>query len=266
MPKTISGGVKLYSRAEWGAKGQYNTPLGTVYEDIWHHFYLPDVPPSASVAEEASVMRGVEAFHISKGWRRISYNFIIFRSGRIYEGCGLHQMGAHTIGHNATGKAICYAWNGDKHPVDNVTKASSRAIRHYMIDHGSISGGSKTYGHRNFAAKSCPGNKIFPDLRQTVHGPVGDMEDEMAFEITPDSPDYQIKNLQQRLNKLLEKKMLKVKVDGQEKAQITEDGDWGKWTTEAWVTVAENYPYIAARDKKTVSGHDWVEVRIRAND
>ena len=260
MPKTLENDVTLYSRAEWGAKGDYSTPLGTVNKDIWHNFFRPDVPITASVAEEMAIMRGVESFHIGKGWRRIAYNFVIFKSGRVYEGCGLNLMGAHTIGQNTVSKAVCFGWDGDAHNMTSQALNSARVIRLYLISEGAITRGSRIFGHRDFAPKSCPGNKIYPFLPTILRAPV-DTEEE--FMITPDSRDYVIKHLQDVFNEILKAENLTVTRGEETKAKIAEDGDFGPWTNAAWKVVAKTNRWLRYRNRR-VEEHDWIELRFKA--
>lgn len=253
-------GVQLYSRAEWGARGDYVRPLGTVNKDIWHHFYRPDVPISASVAEEMAVMRAVEAYHISKGWSRISYNFVVFKSGRAYVGCGLNQRGAHTVGQNYVSKAVCFAWDGDASGLTAQALRAAKVIRNYMIENEAITRGSRIFGHRDFAPKSCPGNRVYPDLDMILL-PVVEVPEE-EFVVTPDSPGYVVRHFQRILNFFLKEMGLQVTRRGETKDQIEQDGDFGPWTNAAWKKVAKQFYWVRFKNRR-VSTHDYTELRVR---
>ncbi len=51
----------------------------------------------------------VDAFHRTKGWAGIGYNFYIERNGQWVEGRGESKVGAHAVGYNAKSIGISYA-------------------------------------------------------------------------------------------------------------------------------------------------------------
>lgn len=266
MPRNFNG-ASIYTRDEWGAKGSYRFPLGTVSHDIWHHFFRPDVSPAASVSVEKRVMRGVENFHIDKGWARIAYNFIIFPSGRIYEGCGFHQRGAHAVGMNHVSKAVCFATDGDRHKLTVASFNSSVRLRRAMIKRGSITKVSRISPHAKWAAKSCPGEKVKPDLSRIRRlslqsGNVLALPEEEMYAITSGSRPYQRRHFQRVVNRLMVKHGLKFKdtKTGETRTSLVEDGDWGPNTNAAWQIVADTLPRVNYTEDK-VYAHDWIEMR-----
>lgn len=157
----------MFHRSQWGSKfpvGGY--PLEAVVKEvIVHHYYLPDVSPASSVAQEMSVLRGVERYHYAQGWGGATgYNFHVMPSGRIYEGRGWFRIGAHTAGRNSKSVGIALGFNGDMHAltaeminavVDIVREGI--AVRALTDDHSWA-------GHCDYAAKSCPGSRVYKDL------------------------------------------------------------------------------------------------------
>lgn len=154
-------------RSDWGpfhsrggyALDEHNDEL------IVHHFWRPDVPAEATVEREREVMRQVDDFHHSKGWGGIGYAFVIFDSGRAYEARGVHRTGAHTRGRNRS-VGIAFAIDGD---AANATPAAWQTLRELderLQGMGVITAGRKVSGHRDYAAKSCPGNQVYPHLSQ----------------------------------------------------------------------------------------------------
>lgn len=95
------------------------------------------------------------------GWSDIGYNFLVDRSGKIYEGRGWTVVGAHAAPYNSSHIGICFIGrDGD------ATGAAKAAIR-ALYDEACRRAGrtlDKT-GHRDLNSTSCPGD----DLASWVH-------------------------------------------------------------------------------------------------
>jgi N-acetylmuramoyl-L-alanine amidase len=57
-------------------------------------------------AEERQHMRDLEQAHLARGFLTLGYNFVLFPSGRLYEGRGPHGLPAAQGGHNSGTLAI----------------------------------------------------------------------------------------------------------------------------------------------------------------
>lgn len=165
-------------RAEYGRGSPMRRPAELV---IIHHFWRPHIEPTATPDREREIMRAVEEFHGGKksegkmGWAGLAYQFVIFLSGRVYEGRGWGRSGAHTRGKNSSSVGIAFAMDGDRHPL---TQEAAEACRHLIaqgIGAGHISLGYEVHGHRDFAAKSCPGDLVYPHIQELR--PDGDVPD-----------------------------------------------------------------------------------------
>lgn len=102
IPRPAPKEFKILPRSVWGAKPpkQVNPQSGKTFE-IVHH------TESASSGDELAEIRGIQNYHMdTRGWNDIAYNFLIGRNGDIYEGRGLHAVGAHTVGYNTTGIGV----------------------------------------------------------------------------------------------------------------------------------------------------------------
>lgn len=65
----------------------------------------------ANVGLERQAMREVQNFHMDgRGWNDIAYQYVIFGTGRIYRGRGIH-IGAHADGWNSTSIGVCFFGN-----------------------------------------------------------------------------------------------------------------------------------------------------------
>ena len=102
--ETVSTSFQLVmvSRDSWGAR----TPK-EVEHVTWtagtpirvHHTVNDDI--SNTLDAEKAAMRAIQNYHMNtKGWNDIAYNYVIFKSGRVYVGRGRNVVGAHTKDHN----------------------------------------------------------------------------------------------------------------------------------------------------------------------
>ncbi len=145
-------------------------------------------------------MRGVEAYHASKGWSAApGYQWVVFDSGRIYEGVGWGRTGVHTAGYNSVSIAFCFGNDGDAaQPTEAAWRAASD-LRAIAVARGALATPFRLTGHRDHAAKSCPGNRTYPRIgRIRTAPPTGD--DDMLR--TGDAGN-EVGELQQDLNRLV---------------------------------------------------------------
>lgn len=149
--------MRVIQRGEWGAKGAKN-PATTVWRDggtLWvHHTEGTEPSPNASVETEKAVMRGLQRFHQeTRGWSDIGYSYVIFPSGRIYEGRGYGVVGAHCPGHN-TEPSAAFAGSYDDHlPTTEARKALSYVAK--------VAKARQWRGHREGFSTSCPGDQLY---------------------------------------------------------------------------------------------------------
>lgn len=130
--------------------------------EVWIHHTV-----TASGPDETQIMRQIQNYHMdTRGWRDIGYSFVIFPTGRIYEGRGWGRKGAHTQNHNAVGHGIAFA--GDYRTLAPTTP-SLDACRWLIAEGqrlGFVAKGKTlpTGGHRDVAATACPGDKLYAQL------------------------------------------------------------------------------------------------------
>ena len=156
---------RVISREEWGAappNGSY-TPQYSVKAGVQHHDAYPALPATASVASEMDHMRKLQAGHLAQGWTDIGYAYVVFPSGRIYEGRPAEYVGAHTLNHNTGYAGWCL--NGN-YEVDKPTKAaivSCHRVRRMM---GVAD--KPLYGHYQLNPTACPGKNLKPYLNNGI--------------------------------------------------------------------------------------------------
>src|SRR5690625_5849952 len=104
----------IISRSQWGARhrnGVGSRPIGSL-EKYTHHTVTSHLTESASRAAEERQMRILEDIGQQRFGGGISYGFLIFPSGRIYEGAGISRISYHSgSGRNTRGAGIAFVGN-----------------------------------------------------------------------------------------------------------------------------------------------------------
>jgi hypothetical protein len=128
----------------------------------------------ATFEEEATHMRLIEQIGISQGHGGISYSFVAFDSGRVWEGQGWGTIGAHTFNRNSISHGICAAGNFmTDRPTDALKQGIRRLLRRGRLRRkltgGPIKVGRRLFGHRDHGASgggtACPGTHLYNALR-----------------------------------------------------------------------------------------------------
>lgn len=110
-------------------------------------------------AREREQMRVLERIGQSRFGHGISYNVVIFPSGRAYRGVSFNRRGAHTDGRNSIVRSICFAGNYETHkPTEKQLRRAAAIIRR-----GRGKRWTKTAPismHRDIKATACPGKHV----------------------------------------------------------------------------------------------------------
>jgi hypothetical protein len=123
-----------------------------IHRIIIHMSYTP---PSMDIG-----VAEIDQWHRQRGFDRIGYHKVIRRDGTVEDGRPLEVPGAHTLGENADSIGICLV--GGKHRSRdthdcNFTSAQWRALdracRDLLLEFGDLD----ISGHRDWAARGCPG-------------------------------------------------------------------------------------------------------------
>lgn len=152
----------IASRASWGARYPDGdlTLTGLAVEVFVHHSVTAQLSPDASIAAEAEQMRALESVGQSRFGTGISYNVVIFPSGRAYQGVSWNRRGTHTGGRNSTSRSICFAGNYE------VTQPTAAQISTAAAIFGAGKGrwwtqGAPLAGHRDVSQTACPGQHLY---------------------------------------------------------------------------------------------------------
>lgn len=155
--------MEIIDRKVWGAAhkdGFYNRKVGRL--DKWlHHTVTTQLSVDASEKAERAEMRNLDNIGQSRFGGGVSYTFVVFPSGRIYEGHSINRVGAHTKGRNSISAGIALAGN---YEINEVTAEQIAAIA-WLMNHG-VSKGWWTEnkldgGHRDTKATACPGKNAY---------------------------------------------------------------------------------------------------------
>lgn len=163
--------VPIATRRSWGA--QYDdgdlTLTGLALEVFAHHTVTAQLSPDASVEDERAQMRSIEATGHSRFATPqapnfgISYNVLIFPSGRAHQGVSFNRRGAHTDGRNSTVRSICFVGNYEEHEPTAAQLATAAAI--YAEGKGKWwVPTAPLRGHRDLKPTACPGKHVYAQL------------------------------------------------------------------------------------------------------
>lgn len=156
--------VAMGARSVWGPKyaaENYSVPMA---EGVAiHHSVTTTLSKHASILEEVHEMKELEAIGHNRFGYTISYNVIVFPSGRAYQGCPFNLRGQHTGGMNSKVRSICFAGNYESHEptqeqLDTVRALIAEGRGKWWVR------GAYVKGHRNFAQTACPGQNVYKHL------------------------------------------------------------------------------------------------------
>ncbi len=158
--------VRIIPRKEWGAKhkdGFYNRRVGRL-DKYLHHTVTTHLPVSALEESECAHMRNLESIGQNRFGGGISYTFIIFPSGRVYEGHSIGRVGAHTAGHNSTAVGIALAGNYETGEVSEAQFDALVWLLREGVKQGWWTESRLDGGHRDVKATACPGKYAYAQI------------------------------------------------------------------------------------------------------
>jgi N-acetylmuramoyl-L-alanine amidase len=145
-----------------------DTPIVGWSEIVVHHTFAPTVKNFMEKPDANFWLTAIDNFHRARGWNGIGYHFVITPDGLIYIGRKLNQVGAHTVGHNATGIGVCLLGNFDEEEPTAEQWISLKYLLAWLCYVFNIPV-ERIYFHRQFAPKTCPGKKMDLDkVRKAV--------------------------------------------------------------------------------------------------
>ncbi|WP_338791655.1 N-acetylmuramoyl-L-alanine amidase [Bernardetia sp. MNP-M8] len=170
----------IVSRSSWGANSPKNSYSYTnVTHLIVHH------ADGYDWSDGAAAVRAIQDLHQnSNGWSDIGYNYLIHKSGVIYQGRPEDVIGAHFCGYNAHTQGICILGSFKNQNPTNEAMMSLKKLLAWKADKETINALGSSYhhstggnikniaGHRDGECSSCPGNSLYsllPIVRADVN-------------------------------------------------------------------------------------------------
>lgn len=162
----------IIPRATWGA--QYRDGVGTRkvgrLEKYLHNTATKHLDVDASPIAEREQMRVIERIGQQRFGAGISYTFLVFPSGRIYQGASIQRISYHSGGaadkrpRNTLGASICLAGNYDVNALQAPAKAAIVWLLQEGVRQGWWGDPALTEAHRDFKPTACPGKYAYAEF------------------------------------------------------------------------------------------------------
>ena len=155
----------IYPRSVWNPQYQDGDVTLSVYalEVFAHHSVTTQLPATATMEMECAEMRKIEATGQARFGTGISYNVVVFPSGRAYQGVSWNRRGTHTGGRNSTARSICFAGNYEEFKPTPEQLTTAQKI--YHTGKGQWwSFNAPLRGHRDVSQTACPGENVYTKL------------------------------------------------------------------------------------------------------
>lgn len=161
----------IVTRREWGARYELGPRAPRPRDQVvMHHAVNPDILCGRPSSEMAAAMRSMERYHATDypGVGRFAYQWAVFQGGQAYEGLGWPYIGAHVGGENTRSIGIVIVIDGDRRPPTPAAIETARELIEWGVQDNWIVRGYDLLGHRERAAKSCPGDIAYPILMREL--------------------------------------------------------------------------------------------------
>ena len=171
---TPIGGIRIYSRADWGGRApRCASGTATPNRATIHHTVTPT---NDSITPQAR-LRQIQSFHMfTNGWCDIGYNYLVSRDGRVWRGRGAKTVGAHVTNNNTGNVGISFMGTHTSTPPTAKQECSAaKLLRRLHQDYAGLAlTRTDVRGHRQYGGTSCPGtalyNRIDDILRKARNG------------------------------------------------------------------------------------------------
>lgn len=170
VPAPVPTSKVIHSRSSWGAKpakvAPLHTPSWTEKTLTFVHHSVTSAPKTAPTPQELRKleqehMRLLQTIAFDRKFNDISYSYVIFPSGEVYEGRGKEIVGAHTIGYN-NDVGIVFAGNYDTDIFTEDEKSTLVWLRKELgVEKGPL------HAHCSVYATECPGTHVRASLGLT---------------------------------------------------------------------------------------------------
>lgn len=166
----LPGCPRIVTRAEWGARAPThhiaNMPALPIYVFI-HHGASGECFTKEDCTHR---VQNYQSYHMDgRGYSDMGYNFVVGEDGNAYEARGWNEVGAHTLGYNTNGIAICIIGDfSHKVPNDAALNTVKQLINCGLNNH-KISPTYTLKGHRDVGVTACPGQSLYDLIHSWPH-------------------------------------------------------------------------------------------------
>lgn len=143
---------------------------GSPRQGITVHYVGGSQVSHGSHSQCRSQVRGWHSYHLSLGWAGLGYHYVVCPHGTVMTGRGLHRVGSHAPGVNATRIGVLFMVGGSQQPPANMLRAF-RELRTWLKARGVNS--SSITGHQAHISTSCPGTPLMSRVRSGDWGTGG---------------------------------------------------------------------------------------------
>lgn len=205
--------LEVIPRSAWGPRHQDGFgPAPLPAKECWLHHSGGGMPrAAASFDEDVAAILDVEQTGEDRFGGGISYTWLVTPSGRVFQGHGVGREGAHTLGHNTVGRAICLTGNYEQVAPTAAQLAAVAWLLQHAHATGVLAQPRFNGGHRDLKDTLCPGLRAYqliPKLNELAAGPPiteeTDMELTELLDFRPASgPDLAPRNLWDSASQIL---------------------------------------------------------------
>jgi N-acetylmuramoyl-L-alanine amidase len=155
--------IPFVTRAEWGAR-EPSEPMDNMTTPV-HHVFIHHTAAPDQCHDNITCTRdlhSIQNFHIdSRKWGDIGYNFVLGGDGRIYEGRGWSEIGAHTYHMNNMSVALCLIGNFEHVAPPQLMLDLAQKWIECGVEKGIIAKDYELHGHRDQNCTACPGQQLY---------------------------------------------------------------------------------------------------------
>lgn len=167
---------KIISRKTWGARyrnGVGSRKVGRL-EKYFHHTVTAHLDADATLAQEYAQMRALEQIGQQRFGAGISYNLVVFPSGRVYEGASVSRISYHSGGgRNTRGVGVVLAGNFEANKLNTKTFNAVVWLLQEGVRRKWWGDPALTSYHKKFRSTACPGKYAiarFDDINAAGRG------------------------------------------------------------------------------------------------
>jgi hypothetical protein len=166
---TPIGGLRVYSRADWGALApQCSSGASSPNRFTIHHTVTPT---NDSISPQAR-LRQIQSFHMfTNGWCDIGYNHLVSRDGRVWRGRGVATIGAHVANNNTGNVGVSFMGTyTSTTPTAGQMCSAAKLLRWVHERYPAVKlNRTDVKGHRQYGGTACPGNALYNKIDTIVN-------------------------------------------------------------------------------------------------